>query len=41
MLIPDVDDEEQSEVEAKFSPENFKDEDFIEVINWFSHEDQT
>ncbi len=37
MQLPYVDDEEQAEIEAQFSPANFKDDDFT----WFSHEDKT
>ncbi len=41
MLVLYVDDEEQDEIEAQFSPENFKDDDFTDVTDWFSHEDKT
>lgn len=40
MLIPYVDDEEQAEIEATFSPTSCTDDDFIDVTDWFVHEDQ-
>jgi len=40
LLTPYVDDEEQAEIEAQFSPANYNDKDFIDVTDWFNHEHQ-
>ena len=41
MLTPYVDDEEQADIEASFSPSDSKDKDFIDVTGWFGDESQT
>ncbi|MGG6241537.1 hypothetical protein ACQ4N7_23165 [Nodosilinea sp. AN01ver1] len=41
MLMPYVDDDEQSDIEASFSPEDYNDEDFVDVTDWFGDESQT
>lgn len=41
MLTPHVDDEEQADIEANFSPSDYDDEDFIDVTDWFGDESQT
>jgi len=41
MLTPYVDDEEQADIEASFSPSDYKDKDFIDVTGWFGDESQT
>jgi len=38
LLLPYVDDAEQAEIEATFSPANSQDDNFIEITDWFSHE---
>jgi hypothetical protein len=40
MLIPYVENEEQAEIEASFSPDDYSDTDFVDVTNWFDHENQ-
>jgi len=40
MLIPYIDDQEQSEIEASFDPSNYQTEDFIDVTSWFDDESQ-
>ena len=40
MLLPFVDDEEQAEIEASFSPADHAEEDFVDITDWFSHENQ-
>jgi hypothetical protein len=39
MLIPYVSDEEQAEIEASFSPAEHPDSEFVDVTDWFNHED--
>jgi hypothetical protein len=39
LLIPYVDDQEQAEIEATFSPASYTDEDFVDVTDWFADED--
>jgi hypothetical protein len=41
MLTPYVDDEEQADIEANFSPSDYDDKDFIDVTDWFDNESQT
>lgn len=41
MLTPYVDDEEQADIEANFSPSDHNDKDFIDVTDWFDNESQT
>lgn len=41
LLTPYVDDEEQADIEASFSPNGYEDKDFIDVTDWFSDESQT
>ncbi|MGB3308144.1 MAG: hypothetical protein WBG32_18440 [Nodosilinea sp.] len=41
MLTPYVDDEEQADIEANFSPRDYEDTDFIDVTGWFGDESQT
>jgi len=38
MLIPYVDDEEQAEIEATFSPDQFQEGDFIDITKLVSDE---
>jgi hypothetical protein len=38
MLIPYVDDEEQADIEATFSPDQFKEDDFIDITKLVSDE---
>ncbi|MFP4135110.1 MAG: hypothetical protein ACLFTJ_13280 [Halothece sp.] len=38
MLIPYVDDEEQAEIEATFSPDHFEEDDFIDITKLVSDE---
>jgi len=40
MLLPFVDDEEQAEIEASFSPADHAEENFVDITDWFSHESQ-
>ena len=40
LLIPYVDDEEQAEIEASFSPEAYPDLDFVDITTWFDDADQ-
>ena len=40
LMIPYVDDQEQAEIEARFSPADYSDEDFIDVTKWFEDESQ-
>jgi hypothetical protein len=40
MLLPFVDDEEQAEIETSFSPADHAEEDFVDITDWFSHENQ-
>jgi 5,10-methylenetetrahydrofolate reductase len=40
LLIPYVDDAEQAEIEAAFSPESHPDSDFVDITNWFDDADQ-
>ncbi|NET10689.1 MAG: hypothetical protein F6K16_39565 [Symploca sp. SIO2B6] len=40
LLTPYVDDDEQAEIEAQFSPADHSDDDFIDVTGWFGHEHQ-
>ncbi|MEM9216340.1 MAG: hypothetical protein AAGD25_18580 [Cyanobacteria bacterium P01_F01_bin.150] len=37
LLTPYIDDDEQAEIEAQFSPEDHSDDDFIDVTEWFDH----
>ena len=41
LLMPYVDDEEQTDIEASFSPSDYEDGDFIDVTHWFGDESQT
>ena len=41
LLTPYVDDEEQAEIEASFSPAVHPDSDFVDITGWFEHADQT
>ncbi|MBE9160456.1 hypothetical protein IQ265_27075 [Nodosilinea sp. LEGE 06152] len=41
LLTPYVDDEEQADIEASFSPSDYEDKDFIDVTGWFGDESQT
>ena len=41
LLIPYVDDEEQVEIEASFSPAEHPDSDFVDITDWFDNADQT
>lgn len=38
LLIPYVDDEEQAEIEASFSPVDHPDNDFVDITTWFDDE---
>ncbi|MEL6401983.1 MAG: hypothetical protein AAFR26_23360 [Cyanobacteria bacterium J06626_4] len=40
LLIPYVDDEEQAEIEASFSPQAHPDSDFVDITAWFDDADQ-
>ncbi|MGD1908517.1 MAG: hypothetical protein ACFB0C_21385 [Leptolyngbyaceae cyanobacterium] len=40
LLTPYVDNEEQGEIEASFSPSHYSDEDFIDITSWFADESQ-
>ena len=40
MLTPYVDDEEQAAIEASFSPADHPETDFVDITNWFDHENQ-
>jgi hypothetical protein len=40
MLTPYVDDQEQAEIEASFTPSDYQAEDFIDVTSWFDDESQ-
>ena len=40
LLTPYVDNEEQAAIEASFSPADHPDTDFIDITNWFDHENQ-
>lgn len=40
LLTPFVDNEEQAEIEASFSPADHPDIDFVDITNWFDHENQ-
>jgi predicted RNase H-like HicB family nuclease len=40
MLIPYVDDVEQADIEATFNPVDYKDDDFVDITDWFNHEAQ-
>ena len=40
MLIPYVDDVEQADIEATFNPVDYKDDDFVDITDWFNHENQ-
>ena len=40
LLIPYVDDEEQAEIEASFSPAEHPDSDFVDITDWFDNADQ-
>lgn len=37
--IPDVDGQEQAEIEASFSPADYSEDDFVEITHWFNNED--
>lgn len=39
LLIPYVDDEEQAEIEASFSPAEHPDSDFVDITAWFDNAD--
>jgi hypothetical protein len=39
MLIPYVNDDEQAEIEASFSPAEHPDSEFVDITDWFNHED--
>jgi hypothetical protein len=41
LLLPYVDDQEQADIEASFSPVSYSAEDFVDVTDWFDHESQT
>ncbi|MGB3203327.1 MAG: hypothetical protein WBA99_20650 [Nodosilinea sp.] len=41
LLTPYVDDDEQTDIEANFSPSDYEDKDFINVTDWFDDESQT
>ncbi|TVP66758.1 MAG: hypothetical protein EA342_10945 [Leptolyngbya sp. LCM1.Bin17] len=40
MLLPFVDDAEQAEIAASFSPADHPEEDFVDMTSWFNHENQ-
>jgi len=40
MIIPYVDDDEQADIVAKFSPTDYADQEFIDVTHWFENESQ-
>ncbi|PSR17924.1 hypothetical protein C8255_10155 [filamentous cyanobacterium CCP3] len=40
MLTPYVDDQEQAEIAASFSPGDYQAEDFADVTDWFDDESQ-
>ncbi|NEQ98006.1 MAG: hypothetical protein F6K30_15025 [Cyanothece sp. SIO2G6] len=40
LLTPYIDDNEQAEIEAQFSPTEYNDDDFLDVTDWFSREHQ-
>jgi hypothetical protein len=40
LLTPYVDNEEQAAIEATFSPTDHPDTDFVDITNWFDHENQ-
>lgn len=39
MLIPYVNDGEQAEIEASFNPTEHPDSEFVDITDWFNHED--
>ncbi|MGB3495939.1 MAG: hypothetical protein WBA57_24635 [Elainellaceae cyanobacterium] len=39
MLTPYVNDEEQAEIEASFSPTEHPDSEFVDITDWFNRED--
>ena len=41
LLTPYVDNEEQAEIEASFSPDDHPETDFVDITNWFDHENQS
>ncbi|MBC7970706.1 MAG: hypothetical protein H7Z11_11380 [Verrucomicrobia bacterium] len=40
LLTPYVDNEEQAAIEASFSPADHSETDFVDITNWFDHENQ-
>jgi hypothetical protein len=40
LLTPYVDNEEQAEIEAAFSPADHPDADFVDITSWFDYENQ-
>ena len=40
LLTPYVDNEEQAAIAASFSPADYPDTDFVDITNWFDHENQ-
>jgi hypothetical protein len=38
MVVPDVDIEEQAEIEASVSLADYPNTDFVDITNWFNHE---
>jgi len=40
LLVPYVDDAEQAEIEASFSPADHPDSDFVDITSWFDDADQ-
>lgn len=40
LLLPYVDNQEQAEIEASFSPSNYSEDDFVEITHWFNDESQ-
>jgi hypothetical protein len=40
LLTPYVDNEEQAAIAASFSPTDHPDTDFVDITDWFDHENQ-
>jgi hypothetical protein len=40
LLTPYVDNQEQAEIEANFSPDHYSDGDFVDITDWFGDESQ-
>lgn len=40
LILPYVDNQEQAEIEASFSPADYSEDDFVEITHWFNDESQ-